>query len=101
MEDDHKGSNNVLLKYWAILFGVCSVVFATGKLFAELATMRQEVVSLKAEIEAHKSEAKIEHNALAEKQERKWVDIPEIEQRVDDLEEWKAWLEGHENLDKK
>jgi hypothetical protein len=80
---------------------LCAILFALGGIYQENRDNAREIKSLKDWKEEHLKEAEHKHADIQEKQERKWGDIPEIEQRVDDLEEWKAWLEGYERIKNK
>lgn len=87
-----------LIKNWSIVIAVVGLIFTLGKLYSDNINLTYTVNKLEQAMVAHKIEAKDEHDRIQAKQEAKWGDIPEIEQRVDDLEEWKSFMEGYERL---
>ncbi len=79
---------------WHIISGAFVLTFAIGGLYSKIENQHTELEYLKEKYEKHLIDAENDHIKIQEKQDAKWGDIPEIEQRVDDLEEWKAFYEG-------
>lgn len=74
---------------WSIIVGVLSVAFIAGGVVSEFRL-------LIAEIDELKRDTSIKIEQLQNKEDRKKDWIEEQEQRIDDLEEWKAFMEGRE-----
>ena len=72
---------------WSIIAGILTVAFAAGGIFSEFRLMRSEIEELKKDTD-------IKINQIIEERERKADWLEEQEQRIDDLEEWKAFEEG-------
>ena len=72
---------------WSIIVGILTVAFAAGGIFSEFRLMHKEIEELKKE-----TDTKI--NQIIEERERKGDWLEEQEQRIDDLEEWKAYEDG-------
>jgi hypothetical protein len=81
--------SSFLADNWSIIVGVLSVSFIAGGVVSEFRLMR-------AEIEELKKDTSLKIEQLQNKEDRKKDWIEEQEQRIDDLEEWKAFMEGRE-----
>jgi predicted Holliday junction resolvase-like endonuclease len=92
---------NFVLKNWGAFAAFCGILFALGGLYSEVKEMKVELAAEKAAMIEHKKDAEKDHNNMMDKQERKWGDIEEIEQRVDDLEETGAYEKGKQEAQKK
>lgn len=88
MENSNKVSH-FLADNWSIIVGVLSVAFIAGGVVSEFRL-------LKAEIDELKKDTSLKIEQLQDKEDRKKDWIEEQEQRIDDLEEWKAFMEGRE-----
>jgi len=84
-----------ILKNWGAFAAFCGVLFALGQIYSEVKETRTENAALKVAFEEHKKDADREHAQIQEKQERKWGDIEEMEQRLDDQEELRSYDEGY------
>lgn len=78
---------------WSVIAGVLTVAFVAGGVVSEFRL-------LKAEIEELKKDTSMKIQQIQDKDERKKDWLEEQEQRIDDLEEWKAFVEGSKVLDK-
>ena len=76
MEDNH--SQNFVQKNWTNLIWIVGLVFTVGGAYAKFQEQQKEIIQLRIELDQTKDQL--------------WK---EIEQRVDDLEEWKAYEEGY------
>jgi hypothetical protein len=92
MESSNKVSH-FLTDNWSIIVGVLSVSFIAGGVVSEFRLMR-------AEIEELKKDTSLKIEQLQNKEDRKKDWIEEQEQRIDDLEEWKAYMGGLESSTK-
>lgn len=72
---------------WSIIVGILTVAFAAGGIFSEFRLMHKEIEELKRD-----TDSKI--NQIIVERERKGDWLEEQEQRIDDLEEWKAYEDG-------
>lgn len=72
---------------WSLIVGILTVAFAAGGIFSEFRLMR-------AEHEEDKRQLELKIEQIITERERKADWLEEQEQRIDDLEEWKAYLEG-------
>lgn len=72
---------------WSIIVGILTVAFAAGGIFSEFRLMHKEIEELKRD-----TDNKI--NQIIVERERKGDWLEEQEQRIDDLEEWKAYEDG-------
>jgi len=75
---------------WSIIVGILTVAFAAGGIFSEFRLMHKEIEELKRD-----TDTKI--NQIIAERERKADWLEEQEQRIDDLEEWKAFEDGKNN----
>lgn len=76
---------------WSVLIGILTVVFAAGGIFGEFRLMRLEIEELK-------KETNVKIQQIVDERERKNNWLQEQEERIDELEEWKAFEEGkHSN----
>lgn len=78
---------------WSVIVGVLTVSFVAGGVLSEFRLMR-------AEIEELKRDTAIKIQQIEDKDVRKKDWLEEQEQRIDDLEEWKSYVEGSKILDK-
>ena len=72
---------------WSIIVGILTVAFAAGGIFSEFRLMR-------AEHEEDKRQVELKIQQIIEERARKSDWLEEQEQRIDDLEEWKAYEDG-------
>lgn len=75
---------------WSIIVGILTVAFAAGGIFSEFRLMHKEIEELKRD-----TDTKI--NQIILERERKGDWLEEQEQRIDDLEEWKAYEDGRQS----
>jgi hypothetical protein len=75
---------------WSIIVGILTVAFAAGGIFSEFRLMRSEIEELKKD-----TSYKIQQ--IIDERQRKGDWLEEQEQRIDDLEEWKAYEEGRQS----
>jgi hypothetical protein len=80
-------ASNFLSSNWSIIVGILTVAFAAGGIFSEFRLMR-------AEHEEDKRQMELKIEQIISERERKADWLEEQEQRIDDLEEWKAFEEG-------
>jgi hypothetical protein len=80
-------TTDFLNKNWSVIVGILTVAFAAGGIFSEFRLMRLEMEEMKRDFNL-----KIEQ--IVEERERKNNWLEEQEQRIDDLEEWKAFEDG-------
>lgn len=85
MEDSKVSS--FLTNNWSIIVGVLSVSFIAGGVVSEFRLLR-------AELEELKKDNGIKYQQILEKEERKKEWLEEQEQRIDDLEEYRAFEDG-------
>jgi len=88
MENSKTGtfiSNN-----WSIIAGILTVAFAAGGIFSEFRLMHKEIEELKKE-----TDNKVQQ--IIDERQRKSDWLQEQEQRIDDLEEWKAYEDGRQS----
>jgi hypothetical protein len=86
MENNSKISS-FLADNWSVIVGVLSVAFIAGGVVSEFRLMR-------AEIEELKKDTSVKIQQIIEKDERKKDWLEEQEQRIDDLEEYRAYEDG-------
>jgi len=86
-------SKKFLSENWSAIVGVLTVAFVAGGVLSEFRLMR-------AEIEELKRDTAIKIQQIEDKDVRKKDWLEEQEQRIDDLEEWKSYVEGSKILDK-
>lgn len=85
MENNKVGefiSNN-----WSIIVGILTVAFVSGGIFSEFRLMHKEIEEIKKE-----TDAKVQQ--IIDERERKNNWLQEQEERIDELEEWKAFEDG-------
>jgi hypothetical protein len=87
MDEHHSKAGDFLNKNWSMIVGILTVVFAAGSIFSEFRLMRLEMEEMKKDYNS-----KIEQ--ILDERERKNNWLEEQEQRIDDLEEWKAFEDG-------
>lgn len=79
--------SSFLSNNWSIIVGVLSVAFIAGGVVSEFRLMR-------AEIEELKKDTNTKLQQIQDKDERKKDWLEEQEQRIDDLEEYRAYEDG-------
>lgn len=84
---ENSKTSNFLSNNWSIIVGILTVAFAAGGIFSEFRLMHKEIEELKRD-----TDTKI--NQIIAERERKGDWLEEQEQRIDDLEEWKAFEDG-------
>lgn len=84
MEDQH---HNFISKNWSIIVGILTVAFAAGGIFSEFRLMHKEIDEIKKE-----TDSKVQQ--IIDERERKNNWLQEQEERIDELEEWKAFEDG-------
>lgn len=72
---------------WSIIVGILTVAFAAGGIFSEFRLMRSEM-------EEVKKDTNLKIQQIIDERARKSDWLEEQEQRIDDLEEWKAYEDG-------
>jgi predicted membrane protein len=75
---------------WSIIVGILTVAFAAGGIFSEFRLMHKEIEELKKE-----TDNKVQQ--IIDERQRKSDWLQEQEQRIDDLEEWKAYEDGRKS----
>lgn len=81
--------SSFLADNWSIIVGVLSVAFIAGGVVSEFRL-------IKAELDEIKKDTSLKLQQIQDKDDRKRDWLEEQEQRIDDLEEWKAFMEGRE-----
>lgn len=81
---------NFISNNWSIIVGILTVAFAAGGIFSEFRLMHKEIEELKKE-----TDNKVQQ--IIDERTRKGDWLEEQEQRIDDLEEWKAYEGGRNN----
>jgi hypothetical protein len=87
MDEHHSKAGDFLNKNWSMIVGILTVVFAAGSIFSEFRLMRLEM-------EEMKKDYNVKIQQIVDERERKNNWLEEQEQRIDDLEEWKAFEDG-------
>jgi hypothetical protein len=87
MDEHHSKAGDFLNKNWSMIVGILTVVFAAGSIFSEFRLMRLEM-------EEMKKDYNVKIQQILDERERKNNWLEEQEQRIDDLEEWKAFEDG-------
>jgi hypothetical protein len=87
---ENSKTTNFISNNWSIIAGILTVAFAAGGIFSEFRLMHKEIEELKRD-----TDTKI--NQIIAERERKADWLEEQEQRIDDLEEWKAFEDGKNN----
>lgn len=90
MEEHHSKASEFLNKNWSMIVGILTVAFAAGGIFSEFRLMRLEMEEMKKDYNN-----KIQQ--IVDERERKNNWLEEQEQRIDDLEEWKAFEDGKQS----
>ena len=76
---------------WSMMVGILTVAFAAGGIFSEFRLMRLEM-------EEMKKDFNLKIQQIVDERERKNNWLEEQEQRIDDLEEWKAYEDGKNSV---
>jgi|Laugresu1bdmlbsd_1035121.scaffolds.fasta_scaffold49322_2 hypothetical protein len=87
MDEHHSKAGDFLNKNWSIIVGILTVAFAAGGIFSEFRLMHKEIDEIKKE-----TDSKVQQ--IIEERERKNNWLQEQEERIDELEEWKAFEDG-------
>jgi hypothetical protein len=88
MENSKTGA--FLSNNWSIIVGILTVAFAAGGIFSEFRLMHKEIEEIKKE-----TDGKI--NQIIDERQRKSDWLQEQEERIDELEEWKAYEDGRKS----
>lgn len=84
---DNPKTTSFISNNWSIIVGILTVAFAAGGIFSEFRLMHKEIEELKRDTDNKINQIIIERERKAD-----WLE--EQEQRIDDLEEWKAYEDG-------
>lgn len=87
---ENSKTTNFIANNWSIIAGILTVAFAAGGIFSEFRLMHKEIEELKRDTD-------IKVNQIIEERERKADWLEEQEQRIDDLEEWRAFESGKDS----
>lgn len=87
---ENSKTTSFIANNWSIIVGILTVAFAAGGIFSEFRLMHKEIEELKRDTD-------IKVNQIIEERERKADWLEEQEQRIDDLEEWKAFEGGKDS----
>jgi len=79
--------SDFLNRNWSIIVGVLSVAFVSGGVVSEFRLMR-------AQMEENEREHQYQIEQLIKERDRKSDWLQEQEERIDELEEWRAFEEG-------
>jgi len=85
MENSKTGE--FIARNWSIIGGILTVAFAAGGIFSEFRLMHNEIEEIKKE-----TDAKVQQ--IIDERERKNNWLQEQEERIDELEEWRAFEDG-------
>lgn len=85
MESNKTGE--FIARNWSIIVGILTVAFAAGGIFSEFRLMHKEIDEIKKE-----TDNKVQQ--IIEERERKNNWLQEQEERIDELEEWRAFEDG-------
>jgi hypothetical protein len=88
MENNKTGA--LISNNWSIIVGILTVAFAAGGIFSEFRLMHKEIEEIKKE-----TDGKI--NQIIDERQRKSDWLQEQEERIDELEEWKAYEDGRQS----
>jgi hypothetical protein len=83
-------TSTLISNNWSIIVGILTVAFAAGGIFSEFRLMHKEIEELKKE-----TDNKVQQ--IIDERQRKSDWLQEQEQRIDDLEEWKAYEDGRKS----
>ena len=75
---------------WSIIVGILTVAFAAGGIFSEFRLMHKEIEEIKKE-----TDSKVQQ--IIDERQRKSDWLQEQEERIDELEEWKAYEDGRQS----
>lgn len=87
MQQNESKTSQFISQNWSIIGGILTVAFAAGGIFSEFRLMR-------AEHQEDKKQMELKIQQIIDERERKADWLEEQEQRIDDLEEWKAFEDG-------
>lgn len=94
MESSNSKFSNFLSNHWGFIVGVLTVAFTAGGILSEFRLMRLEM-------EESEKEHKLQIQQIIDERERKNNWLQEQEERIDELEEWRAYEEGRNDKEKK
>jgi predicted RNA-binding protein with PIN domain len=80
-------TNDFIARNWSIIVGILTVAFAAGGIFSEFRLMHNEIKEIKKEVDS-----KVQQ--IIDERERKNNWLQEQEERIDELEEWRAFENG-------
>ena len=83
-------TSTLISNNWSIIVGILTVAFAAGGIFSEFRLMHKEIEEIKKE-----TDNKI--NQIIDERQRKSDWLQEQEERIDELEEWKAYEDGRQS----
>ena len=83
-------TSTLISNNWSIIVGILTVAFAAGGIFSEFRLMHKEIEEIKKE-----TDGKI--NQIIDERQRKSDWLQEQEERIDELEEWKAYEDGRQS----
>jgi predicted membrane protein len=86
-------TSTLISNNWSIIVGILTVAFAAGGIFSEFRLMHKEIEEIKKE-----TDNKI--NQIIDERQRKSDWLQEQEERIDELEEWKAYEDGRKSNQK-
>jgi hypothetical protein len=87
---DNPKTTSFISNNWSIIVGILTVAFAAGGIFSEFRLMHKEIEEIKKE-----TDGKI--NQIIDERQRKSDWLQEQEERIDELEEWKAYEDGRQS----
>ena len=90
---ENSKTSTFLSSNWSIIVGILTVAFAAGGIFSEFRLMRSEM-------EEVKKDTNLKIQQIIDERARKSDWLEEQEQRIDDLEEWKAFEDGRQSNNK-
>lgn len=79
--------SSFLSNNWSLIIGVLTIAFISGGVVSEFRLM-------KAEHDEDKKQLELKIQQIIDERQRKMDWLEEQEQRIDDLEEWRAYEEG-------
>lgn len=83
-------SSEFVNKNWSVIVSIITIAFAAGGIFSEFRLMRAEHAEDKKQLE-------LKIQQIIDERERKADWLEEQEQRIDDLEEWRAFEDGKQS----
>ena len=83
-------SSEFVNKNWSVIVSIITIAFAAGGIFSEFRLMRAEHAEDEKQLE-------LKIQQIIDERERKADWLEEQEQRIDDLEEWRAFEDGKQS----